>query len=409
MTISAGTDKDVYDGDGATDEWPITFSVIGLTSSDIAVYKTATTGISTLLTSNYTVDLDTPDVLYPIVGDKLTSEEQIVIVPVLEIEQESNYKNQGGVPPEILESDLDRLVRILKQLNEIISRSAQSDISKDEFDANALISAVQASATNSEASADLSAASAVSASASADDSSDYADLSAASAAAAAAIAGWEVASQAQAEAGTDNATVMTPLRVAQRSTAIISSQAQAEAGTDNATFMTPLRVKQAIDEFDSVLELASQGEAEAGTENTKAMTALRVAQAIAELESPGTVFISGTTYEIAGSSGEVNTGITSYAKKKEVAVAYGGTLRADWEMYQNDCGTVYARIYVNGAAVGAEKSTSACGWTAFYTEDIAVEPGDLVQLYIKVTGGAEGFARNFTLSSTVPEVSTVNL
>ena len=409
MTISAGTDKDVYDGDGATDEWPITFSVIGLTSSDIAVYKTATTGISTLLTSNYTVDLDTPDVLYPIVGDKLTSEEQIVIVPVLEIEQESNYKNQGGVPPEILESDLDRLVRILKQLNEVISRSAQSDISEDEFDANALISAVQASATNSEASADLSAASAVSASASADDSSDYADLSAASAAAASAIAGWEVASQAQAEAGTDNATVMTPLRVAQRSTATISSQAQAEAGTDNATFMTPLRVKQAIDEFDSVLELASQGEAEAGTENTKAMTALRVAQAIAELESPGTVFISGTTYEIAGSSGTVNTYITSYAKKKEVAVAYGGTLRADWEMYQNDCGTVYARIYVNGAAVGAEKSHSLSVWTAFYTEDIAVEPGDLVQLYIKATGGAAGSARNFTLSSTVPEVSTVNL
>jgi len=219
----------------------------------------------------------------------------------------------------------------------------------------------------------------------------------------------DFSSQAQAEAGTDNATVMTPLRVAQRSTATISSQAQAEAGTDNATFMTPLRVKQAIDEFDSVLELASQGEAEAGTENTKAMTALRVAQAIAELESPGTVFISGTTYEIAGSSGTVNTYITSYAKKKEVAVAYGGTLRADWEMYQSDCGTVYARIYVNGAAVGAEKSSSSGNWTAFYTEDIAVEPGDLVQLYIKATGGAEGFARNFTLSSTVPEVSTVNL
>ena len=59
------------------------------------------------------------------------------------------------------------------------------------------------------------------------------------------------ASQAQAEAGTDNNTWMTPLRTAQaittRSVTIASkaTQAQAEAGADNNAWMTPLRVAQA--------------------------------------------------------------------------------------------------------------------------------------------------------------------
>lgn len=61
----------------------------------------------------------------------------------------------------------------------------------------------------------------------------------------------DFASQAQAEAGTDNTTIMTPLRSAQAITALapvpaIASQAQAEAGTDNTTIITPLRVRNAL-------------------------------------------------------------------------------------------------------------------------------------------------------------------
>jgi hypothetical protein len=111
------------------------------------------------------------------------------------------------------------------------------------------------------------------------------------------VATSSFSSQAQAEAGTDNATTMTPLRVAQRQTAVISSQAQAEAGTDNATFMTPLRVKQGITALQR--SLASQAEAEAGTDNTKDMTSLRVAQAIAALTPDSVtkeVFTSNGTF-----------------------------------------------------------------------------------------------------------------
>jgi len=56
----------------------------------------------------------------------------------------------------------------------------------------------------------------------------------------------DLASQAEAEAGTSNVVIMTSLRTKQQIDARLASQAEAEAGTNNTTLMTPLRVKQAI-------------------------------------------------------------------------------------------------------------------------------------------------------------------
>lgn len=58
-----------------------------------------------------------------------------------------------------------------------------------------------------------------------------------------------LATQGQAEAGTDNATLMTPLRTSQQITGYVATQAEAEAGSDNGALMTALRTKQAIDHF----------------------------------------------------------------------------------------------------------------------------------------------------------------
>lgn len=63
----------------------------------------------------------------------------------------------------------------------------------------------------------------------------------------------------------------------------IASQAEAEAGTATDKFMTPERTSQAIaalETGEANAALASQAEAEAGAENTKTMTPLRTAQAI---------------------------------------------------------------------------------------------------------------------------------
>lgn len=64
---------------------------------------------------------------------------------------------------------------------------------------------------------------------------------------ASALDGSLYASQAEAEAGTDNAKVMTALRTKQQVDARLASQAEAEAGTDSSKLMTPLRVAQSIE------------------------------------------------------------------------------------------------------------------------------------------------------------------
>lgn len=95
-----------------------------------------------------------------------------------------------------------------------------------------------------------------------------------------------IASQAQAEDGTDNTQFMTPLRtkqavvfaLANTANIMTATQAQAEDGVDNSVFMTPLRTKQAIN-FNVVI--ATQTQAETGTDNTKFMTPLRTKQLIA--------------------------------------------------------------------------------------------------------------------------------
>ena len=60
-----------------------------------------------------------------------------------------------------------------------------------------------------------------------------------------------------------------------------ATQTEAEAGTNDTKLMTPLRVKQAAVKL--IPSKATQTEAEAGTDDTKLMTPLRVKQAVAKL------------------------------------------------------------------------------------------------------------------------------
>lgn len=61
---------------------------------------------------------------------------------------------------------------------------------------------------------------------------------------------------------------------------VLATQSEAEIGTENSKYMSPLRVAQAIDVQVVVPGIASQPQAEAGTDNATIMTPLRVAQAI---------------------------------------------------------------------------------------------------------------------------------
>lgn len=77
---------------------------------------------------------------------------------------------------------------------------------------------------------------------------------------------------------------------------------------------------------------------------------------------------------------------SSYTKHLELQVYRAGDFRV--RMYLENAaglGLVYARLYVNGVAVGTERVRSS-GQTAYYNEDITLAPGDSLQLYIRSVG-----------------------
>jgi len=105
-----------------------------------------------------------------------------------------------------------------------------------------------------------------------------------------------IASQAEAEAGTDNIKLMTPLRTAQeiiaRLPSQVASQAQAEAGTDNVALMTPLRARQSV----AWLDVRSFGAVGNGTNDDA--TAIQAAITAAGAAGGGTVLLPKGVFKI---------------------------------------------------------------------------------------------------------------
>ena len=89
------------------------------------------------------------------------------------------------------------------------------------------------------------------------------------------------ATQAEAQAGTSNDKLMTPLRTDESINFRRATQVQAEAGNTTATLMTPLRSRQAID-----FRRATQIEAQAGASHDKLMTPARTKSAITAAINP---------------------------------------------------------------------------------------------------------------------------
>lgn len=105
------------------------------------------------------------------------------------------------------------------------------------------------------------------------------------------------ANQIEAETGTNNSKIMTPLRVFQAIAKVVvqateaafgwakvSTQTQVTTGTDDATIVTPKKLRGAQ---------ATQEEAEEGINNTKVMTPLRVFQAIGKVVVQATEDVFG--------------------------------------------------------------------------------------------------------------------
>jgi hypothetical protein len=103
---------------------------------------------------------------------------------------------------------------------------------------------------------------------------------------------------------------------------------------------------------------------------------------------------SGSLLEGSIAATERTSTSTSYTKKKELLpLPRGGVVNVSFEIEGGGGGaSCFGKIYLNDIAAGTEKS-NAGAYTA-YTEDISVNPGDKVQLYIKSEDGGTRRCRN---------------
>jgi hypothetical protein len=128
MTVSITTNKNIYDGDAATTQWPFTFPV--LAEEDVEVHVTDAELIETTIDpSLYTVDIGNARVTYPLSGSPLPADgTTITLIRIVALSQETDYQNQGSFNAETLETALDKMTMEIQQVSESVSRAVKYPI-----------------------------------------------------------------------------------------------------------------------------------------------------------------------------------------------------------------------------------------------------------------------------------------
>lgn len=91
--------------------------------------------------------------------------------------------------------------------------------------------------------------------------------------------------------------------------------------------------------------------------------------------APGNVTIAHSIFESSFDG-------TTYKKVKEIQVAQGGIVNVSFGLSECSLGDGVAKIYVNGVARGTERKSSSSS-LRYFSEDIAVNSSDKIQLYVK--------------------------
>ena len=88
----------------------------------------------------------------------------------------------------------------------------------------------------------------------------------------------------------------------------------------------------------------------------------------------------------------------SWAKKKEIIVRAAGIVRVKFDLKPTTFETnAFGRIYINGVAVGTERTNTILNTWASYSEDFNVSYGDTVELWTATAEGASSYFRNFRM------------
>ena len=263
-----------YDGNGIATEFAYPFSITS--TQDVKVMLVDTDGTETILTADYYVDEANSKVDYPgyppgeeplpeLQPPVLADGQRIVIYRELDVTQLTSLFDQ--YPFKTIEVMIDKTTILLQQLKDAQQRALTLSVSTDtgvslilpapspnkSFRWNAAGTGLELTADPATVLASVQ---------------GYTDLAEGYATTANEKAGI-------ATAGANTATEQAGLAIEAAETFTLATQAEAEAGTENTKAMTSLRTLQAL-----LANIATQLQAETGTENTKFVTSLRVKQAI---------------------------------------------------------------------------------------------------------------------------------
>ena len=87
--------------------------------------------------------------------------------------------------------------------------------------------------------------------------------------------------------------------------------------------------------------------------------------------------------QVCASDGVSSITTPDYSMAKEIYMGRAGTVNVYFQLSSSlDGNMVYAKIYLNGVAIGTERSTTSINYQT-YTEDVTCEPEDLIQIYAK--------------------------
>lgn len=132
MSLSSTTNKIIYNGNGATSEWPFSFPVLEV--GHLSVILTDASGLeTTLLQGLYSVtgigDPAGGSVTYPLTGSPIASGTKLTLLRTVPYTQTTVLSNQGGYYPEVVERRFDQIYMALQQLEERVSRASLYSLS----------------------------------------------------------------------------------------------------------------------------------------------------------------------------------------------------------------------------------------------------------------------------------------
>ena len=249
-SITAVDRRVVYSGSAGTGPYAFNFPVLATT--DIAVYKDSTKLTEGTGSTQYQVTLSTTNGTGSVtLNTAATGSNTITITGARTIERTTDFVTAGDLLASSLNTELDSQTIFVQQVSEDASRAIQAPVTDPtsidmtlplKADRLGKFLSFNSSTGNPEvtvATTDVSGAAASATAAAASAASAASSESSASASAGTATTQAGIATTKAAEAAASAAAAAVT----------IASQAEAEAGTDNANLMTSLRVKQAVDSY----------------------------------------------------------------------------------------------------------------------------------------------------------------